>query len=213
PAVGSHRAVTLLAKHAGRFPGGQIADEQAFLDQKRSLGGYPLIVPAEGAQPGRRQGVGRNRDFRRAVLEMPELFWGHETGARVGRLHAKNTVQFSRMPAGLVNLKRDLTGIQDERLDATRTLVCREQGDSFLPNSLSVPVELQRGDVLIAGRTLMPAERIRIGPILDLVRRRRRRLDPGAAFKELLLRQGALGGGKDFLLPDELHRALPDGDA
>src|SRR5438105_11870701 len=117
------------------------------------------------------------------------------------------------MAAGLVNLERDLAGVEDQRLDATRALGRGEQGDRLFADPLPVPVELQRRDVLVAARSLVPAEGIRIGPVLNLLRRGRRRLDPGTALEELLLGEGAVRRCKDFLLPDELHRAFADGHA
>ena len=144
---------------------------------------------------------------------MVQFFGRHEARPRIGGLHAEDAVELRRMAAGLVDLKRRLAGIENERLDATGALRRTQQRDGFFGDPAGVPVELERRDVLVAGRPLVPAERIRVRPVLDLVRRRGRRLNPGAALEEVLLDECAFRRGEELLLPDEFHRAFADRDA
>src|SRR5207253_396272 len=116
-----------------------------------------------------RQRVGRDRNLGRAVLQVIEFFGRHEAGARIGRLHAEDPVELCGMAARLVDLERRLAGIENERLDATGALRRAQQRDRLFCDPARVPVELERRDVLVAGRPLVPAERIRVRPVLDLV--------------------------------------------
>src|SRR2546427_6054560 len=112
-----------------------------------------------------------------------------------------------------MDLERRLAGVENQRLDPTWALRRSQQRHGLFCNPDSVAVELERGDVFVAARPLVPAERIWIGPVLDLVRRGRRRLDPGAALEQLLFDEGPLRRGEKLRLPDELHRAFPNRDA
>src|ERR1700704_4096471 len=112
-----------------------------------------------------------------------------------------------------MDLERRLAGIENQRLDTTWALRRAQQRDGLFCDPASVPVELERRDVLVAARSLVPAERVGIGPILYIIRGRRRRLDPGAALEQFLLDEGSFGRGEELRLPDELHRALADRDA
>src|SRR5438094_765068 len=158
PAVGAHRAVTCLAQHAGRFPGREISDEEAILDQESSLRRHALVVPAKRAQPRRCQRVGRDRDLGRAVLQMIEFFGRHEARTRVGGLHAEDPVELGRMAAGLVDLERRLAGIENQGPHASGTLRRCQERDGFFADPLAVLVKLERRDVLVAARPLVPAK-------------------------------------------------------
>src|SRR4029077_4904021 len=113
--------------------------------------------------------------------------------------------------ARLVNLQRRLARVEDQRLDAARALRRGGQGDRLLADALAVPIELHRGDVLVATGALVPPERIRIRPVLNFVWRCGRRLDAGAGFVQLLFDEGALGRGEHFPLPEEVqNRSYPN---
>src|ERR1700681_165970 len=112
-----------------------------------------------------------------------------------------------------MDLERRLAGVEDQGLDPAGTLRRRQQRDRLLADPLAMAVELERRDVFIATRPLVPAERVRIRAVLDLVGRGCRRLDSGPALEQLLFDEGPLGRSKQLRLTDELHRTLSNRDA
>ena len=99
----------------GGLARGEVAGEEALVDEHRALRGHALVVPAEGAEPGRARRVGGHGHLLAAVAEGAEQVRGQERRARVRGLVAEHAVELGGMAARLVDLERRLGGVEDHR--------------------------------------------------------------------------------------------------
>ena len=167
-AVGAHRAVAPLAERRRRLPRRQVADEQAVRHERRALRRHALVVVAEGAQAAGNRRVGRQIDGLGAVAEVAQLLRGQEAGARVRRLRAQHAVQLDGVAAALVDLQGELAAVEDDRRDAGRAGLCREQRRRLLGDARRVPGQVVAFHELPALRALVPPDAVRIRALLHL---------------------------------------------
>ena len=101
PAFSAHSTVRAgLADRRRRFPRGEIADEEAFLDDRRRLRGHAFVVEGERAHAGavRGRGVGDDVHNVGGVFQRSQFLQRQEAHAGEICLRPEHAVKLDRVP-------------------------------------------------------------------------------------------------------------------
>ena len=193
------------------LPRGEVAGEDAGLDDRLPLCGRALVVPSEGAQAERGGRIGRDVHVLGAVAQASEVTWLEEARPRVGGLGAVDAIELRGMADGLVHLKRHLLGVDDDGRDSGRAGVGRQERGRLLADPGRLAVQPERLHELPARLAARAAVSARKAPVLHTaVVRDGERVDAAAALHEALCDARALGGAEDALLAHGADGRLGD---
>ena len=196
----------------GRLAAGQVTDEESLVDEPDVLRLDALVVVAEAAETAGNRGVRHDGDLVAAVAQLSEQIWGHEAGAGICGLGSVDAVELGGVAAGLMNLERQLRGIEDDGLATRRAVLGAKEGAGLLGHPRCVGGELHRLHQLPAALAHFAAEGVGIAALLQLVLADGAAFDPSPGFEGLLFDLGSLGGDEYLAPVGALRRGLGDTD-
>src|SRR4051812_30714590 len=129
--------------------------------------GDAFVVEREAAEAGWRRRVGSDVHVLGPVPPRTAVAGLEEAGSRVRRLRTVNAAQPGWMPDALVDLQRDLVGVEHDVRDAARARIGAHERCSLLGDARRLVDEAQAFDVLPAGLRARADVRARVAAHLE----------------------------------------------